>query len=344
VYPTPCAVQAETGPGRAGCKPPATCYSLIIPVYNNESSIDALLESLERMNQCLQGRMQVVFVVDGSQDRSCEQLREGLGTCGFASELVLLSRNFGSFAAIRMGLSIAAGPYFAVMAADLQEPPQLVPEFFRCLSEEPVDIALGVRTGRDDPLLSKTSANLFWSIYRRLVQRDMPPGGIDAFGCNVAVRDALLGLHESNSSLVGQVLWLGFRRKHIPYVRLARCGGVSGWTLRRKLRYMFDSIFSFTDLPLTLLMLVGSLGMAFSALAWAVVLIAWLLGAIGVPGYTPIILTILTAMFSQWLGMGIIGAYLWRTFENTKQRPAFVPMLQQSFPAAVSAGEKEQAA
>ena len=232
--------------------------------------------------------LEVVFVVDGSPDRSYEILREQLVKCAFSAELVCLSRNFGSFAAIRMGLSIARGPYFAVMAADLQEPPELIQEFFRSLSEEPVDIALGVRTDRDDPLLSKTSANLFWSIYRRFVQRDMPPGGIDAFACNQQVRDALMTLNESNTSLVGQVLWLGFRRKHVPYRRLPRKEGKSGWTFRRKLRYMFDSIFSFTDLPLTLLMVVGLLACSFRRSSARPCSSAWCLGAITVPGYTPI--------------------------------------------------------
>ena len=183
-----------------------------------------------------------------------------------------------------------AGPIFAVMAADLQEPPELVEEFFRSLAEEPVDIVLGVRSDRDDPLLSKTSANVFWSIYRRFVQRDMPPGGIDAFACNQQVRDALMTLNESNTSLVGQVLWLGFRRKHVPYRRLPRKEGKSGWTFRRKLRYMFDSIFAFTDLPLTLLMAVGTLGVLFSTIIGTAVFVAWCLGTITVPGYTPVVL------------------------------------------------------
>jgi hypothetical protein len=160
----------------------------------------------------------------------------------------------------------------------------------------------------------------------------MPVGGIDVFGCNRAVRDALLSLEEANSSLVGQVVWLGFRRKCVPYRRRPRKVGKSGWTFRRKLRYMLDSIFSFTDLPLTLLMLVGSVGLVFSLAIALVVLAAWLSGRILVPGYTPIILTAALSTFSQLLGLGVIGAYVWRTFENTKRRPLCIPMLRESFP------------
>jgi polyisoprenyl-phosphate glycosyltransferase len=330
--PPPLPLTREYAPARrVNSRPKATRFSLVIPVYKNEASLGRLIETLRCLNDRLEGMLQVVFVVDGSPDRSYEILRDKLSEGPFAAELVSLSRNFGSFSAIRMGLSLARGPFFAVMAADLQEPPELVAEFFRSLAEEPVDIVLGVRSDRDDPLLSKTSANVFWSIYRRFVQRDMPPGGIDAFACNQQVRDALMALNESNTSLVGQVLWLGFRRKHVPYRRLPRKEGKSGWTFRRKLRYMFDSIFAFTDLPLTLLMVTGTLGVLFSTIIGTAVFVAWCLGAITAPGYTPVVLAILLSMFCQLMGLGVIGAYVWRGYENTKRRPAFIPMLHESF-------------
>lgn len=296
--------------------------------------IDALVASIEELDKRLERKVEAVFVVDGSPDRSYELLRQRLRQCGFPAELVCLSRNFGSFAAIRMGLSVARGSYFAVMAADLQEPPELVEEFFRTLASETVDVVVGMRTDRDDPLSSRLSSQMFWGVYRRLIQPEMPPGGIDVFGCNRPARDALLGMDETNSSLVGQLIWLGFRRKAVPYKRLPRMIGKSGWTFFRKTRYMFDSIFSFTAMPLTLLLLIGSLGAAFSMVVGVVVFAAWWLGGIPVPGYTPLILAIMLSMFSQLIGLGLVGAYVWRTFENTKRRPSAVPMLHESFPGA----------
>ena len=108
-------------------------YSLVVPVYKNEGSIPDLLDVLEQIQAALDARLEVVFVVDGSPDRCYELLRQGLPKRGFASQLLLHSRNYGSLAAIRSGLQIAKGEYFAVMAADLQEPPELVLEFFRSL-------------------------------------------------------------------------------------------------------------------------------------------------------------------------------------------------------------------
>ena len=304
----------------------ATRYSLIIPVYRNEGTLDGLLDALRGIAQELDNRLEVVLVVDGSPDRSHLILQERLPAAGFPSQLISLSRNFGSFAAIRMGLEAAHGPFFAVLAADLQEPPELIVSFFRSLDSEPVDITIGTRESRGDPLMQSLSANLFWRLYRRFVLPEVPIGGVDVFGCNQRVRDALLRLRESNSTLIGLLFWLGFRRKTIPYSRRPRAAGRSAWTFRRKLRYLMDSCFALTDLPVTLIMTIGLVGSVASILLSIVVFIAWLIGAITVPGYTPVILVLLTSFTSTMLALGVMGGYVWRTFENTKGRPLYLPM------------------
>jgi polyisoprenyl-phosphate glycosyltransferase len=307
-------------------------YSVVVPVYQNEASLTALLAALADLDAQLGRRLEVVFVVDGSPDACFARLHEALPSCPFRSQLCLLSRNFGSFAAIRAGLERAAGDYFAVLAADLQEPPELVLAFFAALEHEPVDVTLGMRVGRADPLLQTLSARSYWAVYRRFVQPDMPPGGVDVFGCNRGFRDRLLALSESNSTLVGLVIWLGHRRKLIPYERRARSGGgKSAWTFRRKLRYLTDSVFAFSDLPLRLLINYGAFGMLVSILFGVFVLVMRLTGSIPVPGYTPIILAIFFFACLNAFGLGVIGAYVWRTFENTKQRPQSIVMLSEQF-------------
>lgn len=308
-----------------------TCFSLVIPVYRSEETLDALLVELRRIATILDGRLEVVFVVDGSPDRSYPILRERLPTAGFAAQLICLSRNFGSFAAIRMGLEAGRGPYYAVLAADLQEPPELVVSFFRTLASEPFDIAIGVREARGDPLMQSLPATLFWRLYRRFVLPEAPVGGVDVFACNLAVRDALLRLRESNSTLIGLLFWLGFRRKEIPYARRPRVAGRSAWTFHRKLRYLLDSCFALTDLPVTLIMLIGLVGSITSILLSIVVFVAWFAGMIDVPGYTPLILVMLNSFTSTMLALGIMGSYIWRTFENTKGRPLYIPMTHETY-------------
>jgi len=313
---------------------PDSDRSLVIPVYRNEGSIPALLEATAELDRALGGRLEVVFVVDGSPDRSAELLAEALPLAPHRSRLLRLSRNFGSFAAIRAGLEAASGPLFAVMAADLQEPPELVLDLFRALEGGEADIAVGTRAGRDDPAASRVSSELFWRLYRRFVQPEMPEGGVDVFAATAQVRDRLLSLRESNSSLVGLLFWLGFRRVEVSYRRQERQHGTSAWTLSRKARYLLDSVFGFSDLPIRLMIGLGGLGLLVSIVFGAVVLVMRLRGLIDVPGYAAIVLVIFFFAALNTLGLGIIGGYVWRAFENTKRRPESVVMSSEDFERA----------
>jgi glycosyltransferase involved in cell wall biosynthesis len=298
--------------------------SLVIPVYRNEASIDALLEAVDDLGRTVGMPFEAVFVVDGSPDRCYEILRERLPACGFKSQLILLSRNFGSFPAIRAGMQAGTGQFFAVMAADLQEPPELVREMAAILAAGDADVVVGVRSGRDDPAASQWMSRLFWWMYRRYVVPEVPPGGVDIFGCNQAFRDELLRLDERHSSLIAQMFWLGFRRRFVDYRRRERRHGSSGWTLSKKINYMMDSVFAFTDLPIRLLIRGGGLVAALAALFGAVVVLLRLQGAIQVPGYTLTILSIIFFGSLNLFALGVVGSYAWRAYENTKQRPLHV--------------------
>lgn len=305
--------------------------SLIIPVYRNEASLPDLLAALRDLDRQLGDRLEVVFVVDGSPDRCFEILRERLPVQPFSATLVLLSRNFGSFAAVRAGLAQATGRFFAVMAADLQEPPELVEQMFAALQSQPVDVVVGVRSARDDPALQRWQANLFWAAYRRWVVPEMPPGGVDVFACNQAFRAALLALEERRSSLIAQLFWLGFRRIELPYERRARAHGESAWTWRKKLSYLADSVFAFTDLPIRALLLAGSVGVLAASVVGLLAVLGRLMGWIAVPGYAMTMVAILFFGALNLLSLGIVGSYAWRAYENTKQRPQALVLSVQRF-------------
>ena len=306
-------------------------YSIVIPVYKEEASIPDLLMALRGIGTRLNSALEVVFVVDGSPDQSFQRLASELSTLPFKSKLIALSRNFGSFAAIRVGLEKASGPYFAVMTADLQEPDDLIVAFFKELAKGETDVVIGARQSRDDPLLNKMASHVFWFLYRKLVQPELPRGGIDVFGCNAAFRRELLKLEESHSSLVGLLLWLGFRRKAIPYKRARRQHGKSAWTFARKMRYLVDSLFSFSDLPIKVLLWIGSIGIVISLIFSVIVLWARLSGRIHVPGYSPIVLTVTFFGSINLICFGIVGSYVWRAYENTKKRPGAVVLREMEF-------------
>jgi glycosyltransferase involved in cell wall biosynthesis len=308
--------------------------SIVIPVYKNEENLDRLLQELARVTAACPDPVEVVFVVDGSPDRCLEILRQRLPRAPFASRLVALSRNFGSFNAIRAGLEVGKGGTFAVLAADLQEPPELALRFHEILGKGEADITFGVRASRSDPWLDEAASSLFWRIYRRLVLPELPPGGVDMFGCTRAVRDRVVALREPNSNLIALLFWLGFRRAYVPYERQPRREGRSAWTLRRKLRYCLDSVFNFTDLPIRLLLGVGVAGTLIALLYAIVLLTAKLSGRIEVPGYTAIALAVTFFGSITSLGLGILGQYLWLVLQNTRGRPGYLIERVEDFGAA----------
>jgi polyisoprenyl-phosphate glycosyltransferase len=315
--------------------------SVVVPVYRNEATLPELLRQITALHQQRPGSFEVVFVIDGSPDNSYALLKLHLGEMPFPSQLISLSRNFGSFAAIRAGMAHARGEFVAVLAGDLQQPVSSVDEFFSVL-ERGADIVIGQRTSRDDPWLSQMAATMFWRIYRRFVQPQMPPGGADSFACTRQVRDVLVSMPEANSALIGLLFWVGFRRELVTYPRAGRVSGKSGWTFRRKFRYAFDTAFAFSDLPITMMIVAGAVGIGGAMAASVAVLIAWFMGAVDVRGYTPLMLAVLFSFSTTLLALGIVGGYVWRIFENTKGRPVpLVHSIEQIAPAIPARAGRE---
>ena len=307
-------------------------YSVVVPVYRNEATLAALVERLEGLAGELDAPLEIVFVVDGSPDGSLVLLRRLLAEqAAFSSQLIALTRNFGSFSAIRAGLAAAEGELLAVMAADLQEPVSLVREFFRRLDTGEVDVTVGARSSRADDRAGQTASRLFWWLYRHLVQPDIPAGGVDVFGCTRQVANELVRMDESHTSLVGLLYWVGFRRAEVAYDRLPRPEGKSAWSFRRKVRYLLDSIYSFTDVPITLIIALGVVGVVVSTVSALAVLVAWATDQIDVAGYTPLILAVFFMTSLIIIALGIVGSYVWRTYENSKGRPDSVTMTHERF-------------
>ena len=316
-------------------------YSLVVPVYRNAESIPDLLAAIDLLSREFDQRLEAIFVVDGSPDASYALLRDALPGVAFPSRLVSLSRNFGSFAAIREGLRHARGEYVAVMAADLQEPPELVARFFAALREGDVDVVFGIREARDDPWRTRMASGLFWGLYRRFVQPEVPPGGVDVFAVNRVFLERLVAFEEANGSLLGLLFWMGGRRRFLPYVRQRRQHGKSAWTFRKKWNYLLDSVFAFTDAPIRLLLLAGIVGLVISAVLGLTVLVARLADLVAVPGYAGTMLAVLFFGGLNALGLGLVGNYAWRAYENTKRRPLSIPMLVEEFPPPTTATRQD---
>lgn len=313
----------------------AAVNSLVVPVYRNAATIDELVGVVGALAKEVDGPMEAIFVIDGSPDDSQARLLAALQNAPFQARIVEHSRNFGSFAAIRTGMTLASGERIAVMAADLQEPPELVSRFFSRLADEHVDVVVGRRTARDDR--GDTLSAFYWRLYRRFVMSEIPEGGVDVFACTRKVRDVVCSLEAVHTSLVAQLFWAGFKREVVPYQRRPQRGR-SGWTARRKLRYLSDSVFAFTDLPVRLLWMTGIVGIALGAIVGTVVIVARAAGAITVPGYAATILVLDFFASLNLMGLGIIGSYVWRAYDTVKGRPGGIVREVIDVPASGSAG------
>jgi len=317
--------------------------SIVIPIYKSEENLPRLLRELEAYGRTFAGELEVVFVVDGSPDRSLATLKEALPRFSLTTQLVELSRNFGAFSAIGAGLRYGRGEVLGVLAADLQEPLELMTEFHRVLTSGQADVAFGYRASRADPWLSQVASEWFWRLYRRFVLPGIPKGGIDVFACTRQVRDELVKLPEVQTNLIALLFWLGFRRAFVPYQRRERREGRSAWTFRKKMRYAVDSIFNFTDLPLKALLGIGATACILAIVAAVVVLVAWLQGKIPVLGYTPLMLVIAFFGGVFAFSLGVVGQYIWLSLQNARRRPGFVVRTEQAFRGSEQTSAEERA-
>lgn len=296
---------------------------IVVPVYHNAESLPILHDRLVALEQRTHVDVQVIYVEDRSRDHSFEVLRS-IAERDDRARVIRLSRNFGSFTAIRAGLAAAhEADCVAVISADLQDPPEHLEKMLLAWREG-YDVVLAVRRSRDDGWLNQLFSSVYYWLLRRLALPQMPAGGFDFLLIDHRVASLLCQFGERNTSLMGLVLWLGFEKKLLPYDRQARPYGRSMWSLARKLNYFIDSFAAFTAVPLRF---ASGLGIGVSAISflWCVfvVLQALLLGR-PFPGWSSLMAAICFLGGVQLLSLGIIGEYLWRNLEESRRRPLYI--------------------
>lgn len=297
--------------------------SIVIPVYYNEDNLRPLYEDIkEKIIDTIDYEYEIVLVNDGSRDNSYSVMEE-LASKDSNIKIISLSRNFGSHAAILCGLSKCTGDCAIVKAADLQEPTELVLQMVDSWKKGN-NVVLAVREGRDESKQQTLFANLYYWMVRKTALPSMPKGGFDVYLLDRKVINVLMALDEKNSALTGQILWSGFKTDKVYYTRLAREIGTSRWTLRKKIRLVSDTLFSFSTLPIKAVTLIGTLSF-FGSLIWAVlVFIFKLVGMIDVSGWTTLFIFNLFSFGVIMLTLGILGEYLWRTFDASRNRPPYI--------------------
>jgi glycosyltransferase involved in cell wall biosynthesis len=302
---------------------PLQKVSVVVPVYFNAETLPTLIERLRVVaDQVPRCQLEMVFVDDGSRDSSFAVLREEAARDSRV-RAVRLSRNFGSNVAILAGLAHADGDAVVVISADLQDPPEMIPELVAAWRDG-VDVVLAARQSREDPWLSRTLANGFNLLFRRLAFRDFPPGGFDFMLISRRVSRLLVQMEEKNSYIFGQVMWVGFERTVLYYTRAERAGGRSRWTVMRKVKYFIDAFSAFSYLPIRMASVLGFM-LAIAGLGYAAVILALILfGAAFDMGHAAIVVTVLIGSGAQLVILGMIGEYLWRVLEESRRRPLYI--------------------
>lgn len=297
--------------------------SIIIPVYYNEENLRPLYADIkEKFIDKIDYDYEIIMVNDGSKDNSYQVI------CELASEdpnirPISLSRNFGSHAACLCGLSNATGDCAVIKAADLQEPTELLLEMVESWKSGN-NVVLAYREDRDEGRAQVGFANMYYWLVRKTSLPNMPKNGFDIYLLDRKVIDVLEKFDEKNSAITGQILWSGFRTGIVYYKRKAREIGKSRWTLKKKIRLVSDTLFSFSTLPIRVLEIVGVISFLIGIIWSIVVLVAKLTGNIPVSGYTTLIIFNILSFGVIMLSMGILGEYLWRSFDASRNRPPYI--------------------
>jgi glycosyltransferase involved in cell wall biosynthesis len=304
-------------------RPKAPLLSVVVPVYNEEEVIRHFLQATRPVLEKTGLAYEYVFIDDGSRDRTADILSQELAG-GLPGRLLGLSRNFGKEAALSAGLEAARGDIAVIIDADLQDPPELILQMLDGWRAG-YDVVYGLRVDRSsDTLMKRSTAGMFYRLFNRLANIDMPANAGDFRLIDRAVVDALLRLPERNRFMKGLFAWVGFPAMALPYERPPRKAGTGKFNYWKLWNFALDGLTGFTTLPLRVWFYGGVLISA-GAFAYALFLVLRVLVfGIDVPGYASLMVALLFFSGVQLLSIGMIGEYIARLFNEAKQRPVYI--------------------
>ncbi len=297
--------------------------SIIVPAYNEASNLTELYARLATVAARLTSySFEFLIVDDGSTDSTPTELAN-LRSMDSRVKALRFSRNFGSHAACLAGLMHAAGDFAVLLAADLQDPPELIGEMLARM-ETGSDVVFAVRSQREDPWLKVQFARVYHRLMRRYAIPNWPAEGADVVMMRRVVRDAIVRWRQKNTSIFAQVLWSGFRQSFVAYDKSCRYSGRSKWTLGKKLKLFVDSFVSFSFTPIRF---ISYLGIVASTIGFGYAVFIMLNKVFfnqPIPGWSSLMVVLLLVSGMQLLTLGIIGEYLWRVADEVRGSPPFL--------------------
>jgi dolichol-phosphate mannosyltransferase len=299
--------------------------SIIVPCYYNEGNIPYTSAGLieNEANFPAGTEFEYIMVDDGSKDNTIGALKVFKDQYPGKVRIVKLSGNFGSYNAIQAGMKYATGDCTIVIAADLQDPPELMPKMF-VYWQKGFKLVLANREDREDSYFSRVAAVWYQKMIRKYALPNLPEGGFDFCLFDRALREQVVEMSETNTNSLYLLTWLKYDYACIPYTRRKRQIGKSRWTMKKKIKLFIDSFVSFSYTPLRMIT-VGALILGALAIAYGTyVIVAKAAGLINVEGWTTMMVVFLFISAFQMLALGIIGEYLWRTLEAARRRPPYI--------------------
>ena len=299
--------------------------ALIVPVYNEEDTIATFVSTVESKLEPILEHLEIVFVDDGSKDKSA-QIIEELMEHNERIALIKLSRNFGKEAAMTAAIDMCDADALIPIDVDLQDPPELVLEFVKIWREQGVDTVYGKRVDRSsDSDTKRISSGGFYYVFNKLSGRVKIPENVGDFRLiDSKIIQTVRNLNESNRFMKGLYAWPGFTSCEVDYVRPERSAGTTKWNYWKLWNFALDGIVSFSSLPLRVWSYIGA-GVGFLGLIYMVyILVSTMIKGVSVPGYASLMCVVLFLGSIQLISIGVLGEYLGRVSEEVKKRPVYV--------------------
>ena len=300
--------------------------SLVVPCYNEAENVAAFQEAVIGAFAGCDYDYEIVFINDGSKDATLHNLKKLHAAQKCPVKVVSFSRNFGKEAGIYAGMQHADGEYISLIDADLQQRPEIVRDMVNILDESPeYDVVAAYQDRRNEGKVLSFFKKSFYAIINRLSTVKLQSDASDFRTFRRSVRDSILELTEYHRFSKGIFAWVGYDTKFIPYTACERAAGTTKWNFRKLLNYAIEGIIGYSTAPLRLATYSGVFTAVAAAIYLMVVVIQKLFWGIDVPGYATIIVLILLLGGVQLFCIGIIGEYLGKTFEQSKNRPVYIP-------------------
>lgn len=299
--------------------------SIIIPCYFNEENIPITKERLLK-NELLfddDVTFEYVMVDDGSKDNTIEELIKFKNEQPGKVKVIKLAGNVGSYNAILAGMNYATGDCCSVIAADLQDPPELMVKMYAHWKNG-IKLIVGNRADREESFFQKAFSNTYHKLIQKFALKNIPDGGFDYVFFDKQLKNEVVKINEKNTNTLYLLAWLNYEMVCIPYTRQKREVGKSRWTLQKKIKLFIDSFISFSYAPLKFISITGIV-LGFIAFMYSLaIIILKFTGNIEPTGWSSMMVVILFVSSFQMIGLGIIGEYVWRNLEASRNRPIYV--------------------